>query len=71
MNPRPRRHVTPLSELEKPCPNCAHQNAGHTGGAAKSGWPIYDAVWASATGWCNEPGCECQSRAAQSRRAAA
>lgn len=75
MNARPKRHVTPLAELEKPCPNCPHQNAVHTGGADKSGkaefnWPIYEPVWANATGWCNAKGCGCQSRTAQPRRAA-
>jgi hypothetical protein len=55
---RPQR--VPLSELEQLCSRCNHQNAAHTGGAKSHGWAIYDPVWANASGWCLEPGCECR-----------
>ncbi|GGK94323.1 hypothetical protein Ppa06_64720 [Planomonospora parontospora subsp. parontospora] len=54
--------ATPLSELERPCRRCGHQNAVHTGGAARSGWAPYDPIWANARGRCNQPGCDCAAR---------
>jgi hypothetical protein len=51
-----------LSELQKPCKACGHQNAGHTGGAKSWGWAIYDQTWANATGFCKQPGCNCPAR---------
>lgn len=50
-----------LDELAKLC-SCGHQNGGHIGGAARSGWPIYDPIWAAALGWCTIPGCLCRGR---------
>ena len=52
----------PLTELEQPCGRCGHQNAVHTGSAAKHGWAIYDETWANATGWCQMPGYACVAR---------
>jgi hypothetical protein len=57
-----RSQRVPISELEQPCGRCNHQNAAHTGGAKNHGWAIYDPVWANASGWCLEQGCECLAR---------
>ena len=54
--------MTTLAGLEQPCARCGHQNAGHTGGASRSGWPIFDPIWANATGWCTAPACGCPER---------
>lgn len=51
-----------LDELAQPCARCGHQNAGHTGGAARSGWPVFDPTWADALGWCTVLGCTCPGR---------
>lgn len=56
-----RIHV-PLFELEQLCGRCGHQNGAHTGGASKSGWAIYESVWATASGWCSADGCDCPGR---------
>jgi hypothetical protein len=58
--PRPPR-VT-LDELAQPCARCTHQGAVHTGGASRSGWAVFDPVWAAATGWCSTPDCTCPAR---------
>jgi hypothetical protein len=61
---RSSRSVPPvrLEEHAALCGRCQHQNGVHTGGAGKHGWAIYDLVWATASGWCKEPGCDCPRR---------
>jgi hypothetical protein len=51
-----------LSELEQPCGQCAHQQAVHTGGARREGWPVHDRIWVYAAGACTADGCACQRR---------
>lgn len=60
--PTVRKPRTSLDELAQTCRRCGHQNGGHTGGASRSGWALFDPVWANATGWCMVPDCDCPGR---------
>ena len=59
---RPRPVYVSLDELAQRCARCGHQNGGHIGGTARSGWPIFDPIWASASGSCTALECDCPSR---------
>ncbi|WP_214103195.1 hypothetical protein [Acrocarpospora catenulata] len=54
----------PLDELAQACARCGHQNGGHVDSLerTRSGWPIYDPIWADALGACSVPGCPCRGR---------